>query len=193
MRYTLENGLPVEVQSIVVNGMRIVHPTDAQVDDANAGYPLVLSDAPEYDPETQELSESWRVKYKKIRQIWTIIDLPQPSETEQRIAEIQRLLVESDEGFELYKSTPIVYPVNGLKYKPSYIKDFWNSVLILGASVFPMTISDAECVAEEMTFEQFTNLYGWLLQESAAEIASVNAYQAPLIAELKELQTSQDE
>lgn len=192
MRYTLENGQPMEVVSITVDGKRIVHPTDDQCDAAHIGYPLVLADAPEYDPDTQYLEESWRIRYKKIRQIWTVVDIPQPTEEEQRIAEIDKLLNDSDAEFEVFKSTPIVYPINGLRYKPSYIKDFWNSVIVLGESAFPMTISDADCVNEEMTFAQFTNLYVWLLQQSAAEIAAVNTYQAPLIAERKELQDSQE-
>lgn len=192
MRYTFENEKPVEIKSIVVDGMRIVYPTDEQVDAANAGYPLQLISPPEYDTETQRLELSYSLEDDVITQVWTVIDIPQPTEEELRIAEIRGLLAESDAGFEEFKATPIVYPVNGLRYKPSYIKDFWNSVIVLGSAAFPMVISDADCVAEEMTFEQFTALYGWLIQESATEIAAVNTYQAPLIAELKELERGQD-
>lgn len=188
MRYTLKDGKPAEVTAILVDEMRIVHPTDAQVDAAGAGYPLKLTPALEYDLETQRLEESWTLEGGEIVQVWTVIDLPQPTPAEKRIAEINALLAASNAAFETYKATPITYPANGLKYKPSYIKDFWNSVLPLGAAAFPMTISDADCVAREMTFEEFTTLYGWLLAESEAEIARVNAYQAPLIAEKKELE-----
>lgn len=192
MRYTFENNKPVEIKAIVVDGMRIVYPTDAQVDEAEAGYPLELTTPPEYDSDTQRLELSYSLEDGVISQVWTIIDIPQPTEEELRIAELRSLLAQSDAGFETFKSTPIVYPVNGLRYKPSYIKDFWNSVIVLGSAAFPMVISDADCVAEEMTFEQFTALYGWLIQQSAAEIAAVNTYQAPLIAELKELESGQD-
>lgn len=188
MRYTLENGKPVEVISIVVDEMRIVRPTDAQVDAAGAGHPIQTTDAPEYNPETQRLEESWTLTKDKIKQVWTVIDLPQPSETERRIAEINLLLAESNGAFETYKQTPLTYPGNGLKYKPSYITDYWTAALMMGAAAFPMQVSDADCVSREFTFAEFQTLYGWLLQESAQEIATVNAYQAPLIAELKELQ-----
>ena len=192
MRYTLQEGKPVEVIAIIVDGMRIVHPEDSQVDAAGAGYTIQTTDAPEYDPETQRLEESWTLEGGKIVQVWTIIDLPQPSETEKRIAEINLLLAESNGAFETYKQTPLTYPGNGLKYKPSYITDYWTPVLLGGAAAFPMTVSDADCVSSEFTFAEFQTLYGWLLQESAQEIATVNAYQAPLIAELKELQNGQN-
>ena len=188
MRYTLVNGKPVEVKSIVWNGMRTVYPTDEQVDAIVAGYALKLTEAPEYDSQTQRLEESWTLENNQIVQVWTIIDIPQPSETEKRIAEIQSLLDASNAGFLAFKETPIEYPANGLNYKPSYLTDYWVPILPLGAAAFPMVISDANCVPQEMTFEEFTALYTWLLTVSATEIATVNAYQKPLIEELAELQ-----
>ena len=191
MRYTLENGKPVEIISIVVGGMRIVYPTDAQVDAAGAGYPLKLTPVPEYDTETQRLEESWALTDGEIVQTWTIIDLPQPSETERRIAEINQLLAASNAAFLEFKETPVVYECNGLRYKPSYLTDYWVPILPLQAA-FPMVISDADCVPQEMTYEEFTNLYTWLLTISAQEIATVNAYQTPLIEELEELINGQN-
>lgn len=188
MRYTLENGKPVEVISIIVDGMRIVHPTDAQVDAAGSGYPLQLTDAPEYDAETQTLRESWTLTGGEIVQTWTVIDLPQPSETERRIAEINQLLAASNAAFLTFRETPITYEANGLKYKPSYLPDYWVPLLPLGAAAFPQTIGDADCVAREFTFEEFVAMYTWLLGVSAQEIATVNAYQQPLLEELAELQ-----
>ncbi len=192
MRYTLENGKLVEIVSIVVDGMRIVYPTDAQVDVAGAGYPLQLTDSPEYDPETQRLEESWVLADGKIVQTWTIINLPQPSETERRIAEINQLLAASNAAFLEFKETPITYEANGLKYKPSYLVDYWVPLLPLGAAAFPQTIGDADCVAREFTFEEFVAMYTWLLTVSAQEIATVNAYQKPLLAELAELTNGQN-
>ena len=188
MRYILQDGKPVEVTAIIVDGMRIVHPTDAQVDAAGAGYPLKLTDPPEYDPETEKLLLSYALEGGEIVQVWMVEELPQPSETEKRIAEINLLLAESNAAFETFKSTPLTYPANGLKYKPSYITDYWTPVLLGGAEAFPMTVSDADCVSREFTFAEFQTLYGWLLRASAQEISRVNTYQAPLIAELKELQ-----
>lgn len=192
MRYNLVDGKPVEVISIVVDGMRIVHPTDEQVDDAGAGYALRLVNPPEYDPETGKLLLSYALEGGEIVQVWTVEELPQPSETERRIAEINQLLAASNAGFVTFKETPIEYPANGLKYKPSYLTDYWVPILPLGAAAFPMVISDADCVPQEMTFEEFTNLYTWLLTVSAQEIATVNAYQKPLIAELEELENGQN-
>lgn len=188
MRYNLVDGKPVEVISIVVDGMRIVHTTDEQVDEAGAGYALRLVNPPEYDPETEKLLLSYALEGGEIVQVWTVEELPQPSETERRIADINQLLAASNAGFVTFKETPIEYPANGLKYKPSYLTDYWVPILPLGAATFPMVISDADCVPQEMTFEEFTNLYTWLLTVSAQEIARVNAYQKPLIAELEELQ-----
>lgn len=191
MRYTLENGQPVEIISIIVDGMRIVHPEDSQVDAAGAGYPLQLTVAPEFDPETQRLEESWVLADGKIVQTWTIIDLPQPTPTEKRIAEINQLLAASNAEFLAFKDTPIVYEGNGLRYKPSYLTDYWVPILPLQAA-FPMVISDADCVPQEMTYEEFTNLYTWLLTVSAQEIKRVNAYQQPLLEELAELTNGQN-
>ena len=188
MRYTLQEGKPVEVIAITVDGMRIVHPTDAQVDAAGAGYPLKETNPPEYDPETEKLVLSYALEGGEIVQVWTVEELPQPTPTEKRIAEIQALLDASNVAFETYKQTPLTYPANGLKYKPSYITDYWTAALMMGEAAFPMQVSDADCISREFTFAEFQTLYGWLLQESAQEIATVNAYQAPLIAELKELQ-----
>lgn len=192
MRYILQEGKPVEVISIIVDGMRIVHPTDAQVDAAGAGYPLKLTDPPEYDPETEKLTLSYALEGGEILQVWTVEELPQPTPTEKRIAEINLLLAESNAAFETYKQTPLTYPGNGLKYKPSYITDYWTAAMMMGAAAFPMQVSDADCVSREFTFAEFQTLYGWLLQESAQEITRVNTYQAPLIAELKELQNGQN-
>ncbi len=192
MRYTLNEGKPVEVTAIIVDGMRIVYPTDAQVDAAGAGYPLRLTDPPEYDPEAQRLEESWVLEDGQIVQTWTIIDLPQPSETERRIAEINQLLAASNAAFLEFKETPIVYEATGLRYKPSYLPDYWVPLLPLGAAAFPQTISDADCVAREFAFEEFVALYSWILGVSAQEIKRVNAYQQPLLAELKELQNGQN-
>ena len=188
MRYTLEEGKPIEIISIVVDGMRIVHPTDALVDAIGAGYPVKLTDPPEYDPATEKLTLSYALEGDNIVQVWTIEEIPQPSETEKRIAEINLILAESNAQFETYKQTPLTYPGNGLKYKPNYITDYWTAALMMGEAAFPMQVSDADCVSREFTFAEFQTLYGWLLQESAQEIARVNSYQAPLIAELKELQ-----
>ena len=192
MRYTLQDGKPQEIKAIVADGMRIVYPTDAQVDAAGTGYLLQLTDAPEYDAETQRLEESWTLTDGKIVQTWTVIDIPQPSPTEKRIAEINQLLAASNAAFLAFKETPIVYEGNGLRYKPSYLPDYWVPLLPLGAAAFPQTIGDADCVAREFTFEEFINLYTWLLTLSAQEIARVNAYQKPLLAELKELENGQN-
>lgn len=188
MRYTLEEGKPVEVTAIIVDGMRIVYPTDAQVDAAGAGYPLKLTDPPEYDPATEKLVLSYALEGGEIVQVWTVEELPQPSETERRIAEINQLLAASNAAFLTFRETPIVYEANGLKYKPSYLQDYWVPLLPLGAAAFPQTIGDADCVAREFTFEEFVSLYTWLLGVSAQEIKRVNAYQQPLLEELAELQ-----
>lgn len=188
MRYNLVDGKPVEVISIVVDGMRIVHPTDEQVDEAGAGYSLRLVNPPEYDPETEKLLLSYALEGGEIVQVWTVEELPQPSETERRIAEINQLLAASNAGFLAFKETPIVYETNGLKYKPSYLPDYWVPLLPLGAAAFPQTIGDADCVAREFTFEEFVAMYTWLLGVSAQEIKRVNAYQQPLLEELAELQ-----
>ena len=192
MRYNLQDGKPVEITAIIVDGMRIVHPTDAQVDAAGAGYPLQTTDAPEYDPETQRLEESWTLEGGKIVQVWTVIDLPQPTPTEKRIAEINQLLAASNAAFLSFKETPITYETNGLKYKPSYLVDYWVPLLPLGAAAFPQTISDADCVDRTFTFEEFVALYTWLLGVSAQEIKRVNAYQQPLLEELAELTNGQN-
>ena len=68
--------------------MRIVHPTDALVDAIGAGYPVKLTDPPEYDPATEKLTLSYALEGDNIVQVWTIEEIPQPSETEKRIAEI---------------------------------------------------------------------------------------------------------
>ena len=75
MTYNLTNNRLVPVQSIRHGGRRIANPPDALVVQLGLGYPLRLTPVPEYDPETQYVTKSWRQEESAIVEVWTVNEM----------------------------------------------------------------------------------------------------------------------
>ena len=75
MTYNITNNCLVPVRSIRHNNRRIVNPPDALVVQLGLGHPLTTTPVPDYDPETQYVTKSWRQEESAIVEVWTIHDI----------------------------------------------------------------------------------------------------------------------
>lgn len=75
MTYNLINGSPVPVRSIRHENRRIANPPDALVVQLALGYPLITTPVPDYDPETQYVTKSWRQDDSAIVEVWTVKEI----------------------------------------------------------------------------------------------------------------------
>ena len=75
MTYNLTNNCLVPVRSIRHGGRRIANPPDELVVSLGLGYPLTATPVPEYDPETQYVTKSWRQEESAIVEVWTVNDM----------------------------------------------------------------------------------------------------------------------
>ena len=75
MTYTLTNNRLVPVRSIRHENRRIANPPDALVVQLGLGYPLTTTPVPDYNPETQYVTKSWRQEESAIVEVWTIHDI----------------------------------------------------------------------------------------------------------------------
>ena len=82
MTYNLINNRPVPVRSIRHNNRRIVNPPDALVVQLGLGYPLTTTPVPDYNPETQYVTKSWRQEESAIVEVWTVHQIPDESQEE---------------------------------------------------------------------------------------------------------------
>ena len=196
MRYTLENGTPSRVTHIGHDGLIISNPTDAMIDELGVGYPLLETESPEYDPDEEKISSTWEIVQDAdpnhtsvIMRVWTVTDLT----TEEKNARFNQALDEQiaavNAGFETFKTTPVEYTFKNtkMKLKPIWTTEYYGTLaqvgIIASGANFPATITDADGVSFEMTQEEFTQMYLWLVQVSYDEIARVNARLAELEGE----------
>ena len=75
MTYNLINGNPVRVRSIRYENRRIANPPDALVVQLGLGYPLITTPIPDYNPETQYVTNSWRQDETAIVEVWTVHEI----------------------------------------------------------------------------------------------------------------------
>ena len=75
MTYNLINGSPVRVRSIRYDGRRIANPPDDLVVQLGLGYPLITTPIPDYNPETQYVTNSWRQEESAIVEVWTVKEI----------------------------------------------------------------------------------------------------------------------
>ena len=76
MTYTLANNRLVPVRSIRHENRRIANPPDALVVQLGLGYPLTTTPVPDYNPETQYVTKSWRQEESAIVEVWTVNEIP---------------------------------------------------------------------------------------------------------------------
>lgn len=191
MRYTLENGVPVKVVKIVRDGRVTTNPTDAMIDEVGLGYPLLDASAPEYDPDEENISYQWIIEDNMIKKVWTITALTEEEKNARHNQAIDAQIAEMNAGFEAFKTTPVDYEFKDsvMKLKPIWTTEYYGTLqqvgMIVGDSMFPTIITDANGVNFTMTQEEFTQMYLWLVQVSYTEIALVNARLAELEGEKK--------
>lgn len=75
MTYTLTNNRLVPVRSIRHENRRIANPPDALVVQLGLGYPLTTTPVPDYNPETQYVTKSWRQEESAIVEVWTVNEI----------------------------------------------------------------------------------------------------------------------
>lgn len=195
MRYYLNSeAQPEPVRFIVTEGMCIVNPTDEQVDEAGAGYPLEDTPQPEFNPETQTMDSCWEVQDGVITRVWTVEDIPEAELAARaksaEIAAIQREMAALNAGFEAFKSTPQTF-TNGKSYLPRWVPEFYTPLLALGESVFPQSISACDGSTSIFTFAEFQSLFSFLITISGTETARVNALLLDLQTRLATLTEAQ--
>ena len=83
MTYNLTNNRPVPVRSIRHENRRIANPPDDLVVQLGLGYPLITTPIPDYNPETQFVTQSWRQEETAIVEAWTVHDVQLETSNEQ--------------------------------------------------------------------------------------------------------------
>lgn len=82
MTYNLTNNCLVPVRSIRHENRRIANPPDALVVQLGLGYPLTTTPVPDYNPETQYVTKSWRQEESAIVEVWTVNEIPLETNSE---------------------------------------------------------------------------------------------------------------
>jgi hypothetical protein len=82
MTYNLTNNRLVPVRYIRHENRRIANPPDALVVQLGLGYPLTTTPVPDYNPETQYVTKSWRQEESAIVEVWTVNEIPLETNSE---------------------------------------------------------------------------------------------------------------
>lgn len=189
MRYKLENGAPVLITKVTLNGLVTTNPSDAFIDENELGYPKQDTTAPEYDSDTQHVTSSWSIVNGVITKVWEIVDYTEEELQARQNAAIDAQIDEVNANYEQWQLTPVEYPFNNqtMYLKPIWTTQYYGTLqqvsLMTSGAIFPMTITDAAGVNFEMTAEEFQTMYLWLVQVASTEIARVNAVLAELEGE----------
>ena len=189
MRYTLENGSPVLITKVTVDGLITTNPSDDFIDEHEMGYPKLDTEAPEYDSDVQYVTSSWSVVNGVITKVWEIVDYTEEELQVKQNAAIDTQINEVNAAYEQWQLTPVEYTFDNqtMYLKPSWITQYYGTLqqvsLMTSGAIFPMIITDAAGVNYEMTSEEFQTMYLWLVQVASTEIARVNATLAELEAE----------
>lgn len=196
MRYRLENGSPVLITKVTVDGLTTTNPSDAFIDEHELGYPKLETEAPEYDPETERISFAWEVVQDAdpvygvvIMKVWTVTELTEEELRAKRNAAIDAQIAEVNSAYDQWQLTPVEYAFNNqtMYLKPIWITQYYGTLqqvsLMTSGAIFPMIITDTAGVNFEMTAEEFQTMYLWLVQVASTEIARVNAVLAELEAD----------
>lgn len=186
MRYRLENGSPVLITKVTVDGLITTNPSDEFVDENELGYPKQDTAAPEYDADTQHIISSWSVVNGTITKVWEVIDFTEEELQAKQDAAIDVQINEINAAYDQWQLTPVEYTFNNqtMYLKPIWITQYYGTLqqvsLMTSGAIFPMIITDAAGVNFEMTAAEFQTMYLWLVQVASTEIARVNAELAEL-------------
>lgn len=193
MLYRLENGQPVPVTKVEVDGQIITNPPWEWMQDNGYGYQKAEVVPPTYDPATQRLESHWVLtedtdcKWPVIVKEWEIVELTAEEKAAKKNAAIDAEIEAVNAEYDAWQYIPIEYDFNGatMYLKPIWITQYYGTLLQAStlAPVFPSVVTDAHNVNFEMTVEQFSAMYLYLVQTAAVKIATVNAQIAALEAQ----------
>lgn len=189
MRYKLENSAPVEIRKVIFEGLTITNPTDAFIDAHGLGYPKEDTPAPAYDPDEEKLSFEWSVVDGTIKKVWTVTELSAAEKAAIHNAQIDSQIEAVNVAYETYKTTPLTYNdgTRTMLLKPIWVTEYYGTLMQIGlmssGANFPATITDAAGSNFELTFQEFSTLYLWLVQQAQTEIKRVNSALAELEAQ----------
>ena len=195
MLYRLENGQPVPVTKVEVDGQIITNPPWEWMQDHGYGYQKAEVVPPTYDPATQRLESHWVLtedtdcKWPVIVKEWEIVELTAEEKAAIHNAAIDAQIAAVNAGYEAYKTTPLSYTFGAqtMSLKPIWVTEFYGTLMQVGlmssGANFPTTITDDSGTDFEMTFEQFSTMYLWLVQQAQTEIKRVNTALAELEAQ----------
>lgn len=189
MRYKLENGQPVLITRIDLDGQTITNPPDDLIDANGLGYPKTDTPAPTYDPTQEKISSVWEIQSGQIVKVWTVTELTAAEKAAIHNAAIDAQIASVNAGYEAYKTMPLSYAFNGqtMTLKPIWVTEYYGTLMQIGlmssGANFPATITDAAGSNFELTFQEFSTLYLWLVQQAQTEIKRVNDAIAELQAQ----------
>ena len=180
MRYRLENGSPVLITKVTVDGLITTNPSDEFIDENELGYPKQDTSAPEYNSDTQYVTSSWSVVNGVITKVWEVVDYTAEELQAKQNAAIDAQIDEVNTAYDQWQIAPLEYTFNEqtMYLKPIWITQYYGTLqqvsLMTSGAIFPMIITDAAGVDYEMTAEEFQTMYLWLVQAASTEIARVN-------------------
>lgn len=189
MRYKLENGQPVLITRIDLDGQTITNPPDDLIDANGLGYPKTDTPAPTYDPTQEKISSEWEIQSGQIVKVWTVTELTAAEKAAIHNAAIDAQIASVNAGYEAYKTTPLTYTdgTRTMLLKPIWVTEYYGTLMQIGLMAsganFPATITDAAGSNFELTFQEFSTLYLWLVQQAQTEIKRVNDAIAELTAQ----------
>ena len=184
MRYTLENGVPQIVRTIMADGMTISNPSDEQIDQAHAGWPLEYAAQPQYDPTAQYVEGGWVQEPSVIRQTWTV----KTKTREMLIADIDRQIAAINADFDRLPETPVQFPSDERYYLLGWAREYYAPLLLKSDVQYPTPVADVTLTTVDKTKAELQALYDFLVQAGAVQIATTNAQLHELEERKKELE-----
>ena len=183
MRYKLVENALLPVKKLEQDGMVTTNPTDAQVDAAGAGYPLVETVPPEYDESTQYLVHGYAQEADCIRETWTVTN----KTNAMLCADIDAQMAALNEAYSTTLKTPVLYPATGKYYLPNWAGEYYTPILVDSATVYPIAVWDVQMATTLMTKAELEALRSYLvgvvqtqLTETMTQLAALTAQKAAL-------------
>ena len=195
MLYRLENGQPVPVTKVEVDGQVITNPPWEWMQDNGYGYQKAEVIPPSYDPDTERLESHWVLtentdcKWPVIVKEYEVVELTAAEKASIHNAQIDAQMQAVNAAYDSYKTTPLSYAFGNqtMTLKPIWVTEYYGTLMQVGlmssGANFPTTITDASGTDFTMTFEEFSTMYLWLVQKVQTEIKRVNDSLAELAAQ----------
>ena len=184
MKYEFNNGQPKVIKRANIGGMIYTNPPDSLLEANNIGFTRTVVEAPELDDETKKLVHTYEIVGRTITDVWTEVDKSNEELIEMYQSQIDAIYAEAE---DFKNNGKITYPGTGKDYIPRWVFEFYNTALINKDSYFPtdeaeVPISAVDGTADNMTFSQFVQLYGYMITSYQTYTAAQNEQ----IAELNE-------